>query len=163
MKKLLVLMLVLATASLASAVTYSASSPEPFVILITFTDPTPSLTLDAYVDWSPIRSAMDVNAATLTKLGNTAIGNLYVYTAADPNFGVDWYYLAMATMTAWTNGTDVAKLDLNGAGANVGSTKVTLQLYDDVAAKCGTVDVFIPEPATIALLCLGGLLLRKKK
>jgi hypothetical protein len=165
MKKMLMLVLILVIAPFASAVLYTASSPGPMQIMITFTDPTPSQTLDVYIDWTPLRGVvpvMDVNAATLTPI-NASIANLFVYHTYIPDQGFDWYYLALANMANWTNPTDVATLDLNGAGANTGSTKVTLQLYDDQAVKCGTIDVMVPEPMTIGILCLGSLFLRRRK
>jgi len=163
MKKLLILMLVLAVAGIANALPiFTATSANPFEITINFADSTPASGLDVYIDYTPLETAgLTISDAVLTGSG-ASIANLYIYTVEVE--GLDGYYLALGHTSNWTvNPTTLATLDLNGAAANVGSTSVTLNMYDGMAEPAGTVSVLIPEPATIALLCLGGLLIRKKK
>jgi len=163
MKKMLVLVLVLGVAAAANALPlFTATSANPFEITVTFTDPTPASGLDVYIDYTPLVAAgLDINAATLTGSG-ASITNLYIYTLAVE--GLDGYYLALGHTSNWTvNPTTLATLDLNGAAANVGSTLVTLDMYDGMAEPAGTVSVMIPEPATMVLLSIGGLLFRRKK
>ncbi len=158
MKKLLMLVLVLGMAGAVNALPlFTATATAPFEITITFTDPTPDNALDLYIDWGPL--GIDPNIATLTGSG-ASIANLFVWTVAVDGFDV--YAISLGNLTNWANPTELAVLDLNGAGANVGSTPVTLGIMDGEGGDAGTVTVMIPEPATIALLCLGGLLLRKK-
>jgi hypothetical protein len=161
MKKLLILVLFLVMTSFANAGLYTASSPEPFVITITAANEANSI--DAWIDYAPLVAVgLDLNAATLTGTG-ASFTKLYVLTAGVD--GYDLYYMGLASLTNWANGAELARLDLNGAAANVGATSVTLACIDgDTGLPTGqTIAVLIPEPATIALLCLGGLLLRRRK
>ena len=160
MKKLLVLVLVLGMASLANAGLYTVSSTTPNVITITAADVDSSCY--AILDYTNYVAAGGNPAdATITGVG-ASIANLFVYTVG--NEGADVFYAGLANMTTWTSGTVLATIDLNGALPNLGTTPVTFDVIDgDTFEVIGSVEVMIPEPATIALLCLGGLLLRKKK
>jgi hypothetical protein len=103
---------------------------------------------------------LDINAATLTHTG-ALIANLFVLTAAED--GADVFGCYFGNITPWTTGTELGRLDLNGAAPNVGFTPVSLNCINGDLNVIGTVTVLIPEPATIALLCLGGLMLRRRK
>ncbi|OHB56597.1 MAG: hypothetical protein A2173_01950 [Planctomycetes bacterium RBG_13_44_8b] len=161
MKKMLMLVLVLAVASVAGAGSYSISSSTPYVITITATDA--SDYVDAFIGWTPYQTAGGDPYDSILEGVAADIANLYVYT--EGNEGADVWYCALATMTAgWSSGTTLAYLDLNGTGANVGSTPITLHMIDpDTLESIGSCQVMIPEPTTMALLGLGGLLFRRKK
>ncbi|MGD0786086.1 MAG: PEP-CTERM sorting domain-containing protein [Sedimentisphaerales bacterium] len=158
------LVLVLGMASLASAVTYTASSAAPFTITITSSDVSDNA--DVLIDWTNYVAVMGSGSEMACVLTGSAadIANLFVFHASNTDEGVDAYYGALAkTSGTWANGATLATFDLNGAGANTGETPITMNLLDGDLNVLGTVTVMVPEPATIALLCLGGLLLRKKK
>jgi len=160
MKKLLVLVLMLVMASFANASLYTATSDTAQMITITFTDPTAAQSLDVFIDYTNFVAAGGLTSeATLTGSG-ASIANLYIYTAG--NEGADVFYLALANLTNWSNPTVLAALDLNGTKANSGNTSVSMNLLDSDLNVIGTVTVLIPEPATIILLSLGGLLFRKR-
>ena len=159
MKKLLVLVLIFAMASLANAGSITPSSAQPFVITLTAADA--AAAADAFIDYTPLVAAgLNVNLATITP-GAASVANLFVFTAAVD--GADVYSVAMGHTANWAGGAVLATIDLNGDAANVGTVPVTLDLYDSDLNVTGHVTVMIPEPATIAVLSLGGLLLRRKK
>jgi hypothetical protein len=160
MKKLLVLVGVLTMASLANATpAFTAISPEPFVIIITAADTANSL--DIYLD-STNYIAAGGNPYESTFTSPYYHSPIIILTAA--NDGFDAYYFPLSSMSNWTPGTELGWLDLNGPGANVGSTPITMDFLDgDTGMPIHTVSVMVPEPATIALLCLGGLMLRRRK
>jgi len=160
MKKLLVLVLVLGMASLANAGLITASSTTPFVITITAADVASAA--DVYIDYTNYVAAGGNTADAVLVGSGASIANLFVFTVGDQ--GADAYYAALGNMSSWANGATLATLDLNGAGANIGSTQISMDLIDgNTSEVIGSVSVMIPEPATIALLCIGGMLLRKKK
>ncbi|MGD0786088.1 MAG: hypothetical protein ABR969_09780 [Sedimentisphaerales bacterium] len=164
MKKMLTLVLVLVMASLASAVTYTATSTEPFVITITSSDVSDNA--DVLIGWNPYVAAMGSGSEmTCVLTGSGAdIANLFVFHASNTDELVNAWYGALAkTSGTWANGAELAKFDLNGQGANVGSTPCVLNLLDGDLNVLGTVTVMIPEPITMSLLAVGGLFLRRRK
>jgi hypothetical protein len=159
MKKLLMLVLVLGLASLANAApAFSLSSPNPFEITVTLID-TGVQALDIYIDYTPLL-AYDIDPADAILTGSAPIVALNLQYM-DPD-GYNLYSLSFGSVTTLTPGVQ-GTLDINGAAENSGDTSVALDVLDMDGNSAGHIDVMIPEPATIALLCLGGLLLRKKK
>lgn len=161
MKKLLVLVAVLAVASLANAGLVTATSTVPFQVTITAANASDNA--DVFIDYTNYVAAGGSTAASTLTGAGADIANLFVYTAGVE--GADVYYLSLARAAAgtWANGVKLATLDLNGAGNDIGTVPVTMDLYDAELNVIGQVTVLIPEPATIAVLSLGGLLLRRKK
>jgi len=154
MKKLL---LVLVLASLANAAPmFSAVGSAPYEITITFTDPTPQLACDVYISYAPLLAYGIVPTdAVLTGIGaGIAALNLDAENQV--------YALSLGNTANWANGTQLAKLDLNGVAPNIGTIPVALDVYNGDGASVGQVSVLIPEPATMVILGLGGLLLRRK-
>jgi hypothetical protein len=160
MKKLLMLVLVLGIASLANAAPLFSTTPGPDTISFSLlTSGVPEC--DIYIDYTPLIGLLpgfDPFAATLS--GVEPINALTVQTIAVD--GYNMWSIAFASTGNLPTG-NMGTLDINGAAANVGSTPVALPTYDMDGAQIGDTTIFVPEPATIALLCLGGLLLRKKK
>lgn len=162
MKKLLVLMVVLAFASLASAVIVSPMEIKDngdgtygidlisgmsdtvdysggYWALVGVDYATGHLTNPAILDASQL-----YDSSTQVGLGEGALGGFVTYT-----------------MNAWSS---TAGVYADGYTALEGATALYLWQLDDGYGQIGIVDtLIIPEPATITLLCLGGLLLRKKK
>jgi hypothetical protein len=167
MKKLLVLVLVLAMASLASATVSMTLSG----------DSTPgSGTISMYVVPSPTGQIDLQMAIGLIGSGTLDLGTMGVSAPTDSAdtdaslamMGVDGTYGngEIWTMTSFTSVYPTGVwLTVNYTGAVAGDTITAFQSadgnFDDVDMQSNT--IVIPEPATIALLCLGGLLLRKKK
>jgi len=157
MKKL-VLVLVLALASLAGAWTLSYSEG---VVTATAesTDVLGDLYLGLGVDADGVLSdyALGANAPSdCTDYGSYADNSIVI----DDLTGEIFFMADYSTPYTYTTG---AWLQGNFAFAEGSSSAVVYlhQFYDegdpDLRAQ-----ITIPEPATIALLCLGGLLLRKK-
>jgi len=109
------------------------------------------------------------------------IGNTYVMTVSgDLNSdGVfHWYTIGQpdSTLASWQlsnklsyTGTLIYNKDYRTLGYENGTNTYTNGLengHDQMDFYAGSIDVYatvIPEPATMAILCLGGLLLRRKK
>jgi hypothetical protein len=170
MKKLLVLMVVLAVASLANAVivssikivdnldgTYAISLPDGM-----------SNAVDGPSGGYVALVGIDMTSGTLTApvmMDASALNR-------DFGSGEDWIglgpgiiagFVTNNTTTTWTSASGVYATGLTPLA---GVTLLELWQLDDGFIPMGTEPVdtmIIPEPATIALLCIGGLLLRKKK
>jgi len=176
MKKLLVLVLVLGLASLAGAAIVSPMDLVANEALDTFsivlTGNTNANGMDSVIDgqggyWILLGVDTDSGAinlahsAMLEILEKSAIygdvGDTGLFGAGSGVYGA-FYTL---TMGAWTAETGTYA---NGFTLQEGATEVSLYAVDDAGTLATLVEtIIIPEPATIALLCLGGLLLRKKK
>ncbi len=153
MKKLLVLVLVLAMASLANAglITVSSASVSGITISVSGTITNDSA-LALWTDYTTALSNFVLGSAVWPTLD--ASGEFF---AID---GGDIYNLS----TFATSGKYPITGELLKADFATGTVHVYAQEYDGDGIPVGDITTFIvPEPATIALLCLGGLLLRKKK
>ncbi len=167
MKKLLVLMLVLTLASLVNAV--------PIMNLVwnsnnTFGIEVP-LGMSGAHDWTGVYfviTGVEPDSGILSLGANASILTLSSANEGDAGdtglfpYGVGTYGEFRAT-----NVTYVASggLYANGyvllPGATTSPCLYTLD--DSMIAATLVAEILIPEPATIALLCLGGLMLRRRK
>ena len=161
MKKLLIVMLVLAVASVANA-TLSITAPATVDLgataTVTVSSDTAADSYIAYVDFT----------------GGVPLSNAQILAAAGPNakctlspYGYAGYYEIAAL--DYTPPSDILAgahftFDLISTGADLSTTYTVRLLDEDWATEIGSVGIeVVPEPMTIALLGLGGLLLRRRK
>ena len=167
MKKLLVLMLVLGIASMATAGLTFGTAPA----VMNVGDPV-SVSLEADAGTAGASSDVSfVGASGIVGLG--VAGGAETTPGSDtvnPQGGayVGYYQTIMGTTTpgGYTLGGEVVELDLSGLAVG------TYTLYSYTAAGWNTnyttndsmsIQVLVPEPMTIGLLGLGGLFLRRRK
>jgi hypothetical protein len=164
MRKLVVLMLVLGMASLASAdfVTGLQVSPaqvtawgDTLLVSVTATfGPTDApatvwLGIEGTGDGVFSNAALGSAAGTGAVLSDGGYGAAYLTTS----------YPAPATPGSWSNGNIfTVTLKANGPG-----TVLNLYGADGTTLVASKEVTLTPEPATLAILGLGGLLLRRKK
>ena len=176
MKKLLILVMVLAMASFANATLVSISGPSTL-------DEDATATYTVSYSGTPTLGAADIDAVADLATKGTLSGGAVVATARDTNY--DWvgtpmgsnsngYELSALLIAAPTPlGSPLFTFVLTATG-NVGDI-ITLSMsengfYDATAELVQIVGVTLsglnvtitPEPMTIALLGLGGLLLRRR-
>jgi hypothetical protein len=163
MKKLLVFLLVLGLASGADAALTLVGAPsEPITVGQTATITVHSSTTGGYAGWLEIEDPAVVDfsgAPQFTPAGDTAGSSTMTDWSA---FGA-WYEFTVAS-------TDPTKPILAGdhilvnvIGVGEGLTKLNLYASDGVKLLESVSVSVVPEPATIVLLGLGGLLLRRRK
>jgi hypothetical protein len=160
MKKMLTLVVILLSiASLASASTIAAYNAGTNVISVTVTNNTGS----EYIGLSITSGAGILSGFAKGPQAPASTDNF-------ANLGVAGYYQGYGEGELWTcvdtagvpTYIDGSWLTANFSGAK--PSTVTLWAYDENTEGFTAIQtILIPEPATIALLCLGGLLLRKKK
>jgi hypothetical protein len=151
MKRLLVLAIILAMASMAGAtVTMSVSSNTVAV--------GGAITVSIYSsDTSEYSKYLDLtNAATF--------GNVVIYPAAGEYAGVDY---SPNALTLYAIGSPTAGLHFDIetiATGNINDTfTIDLVNGDTFEIEDSQTVTIIPEPLTITLLCFGGLMLRRRK
>jgi hypothetical protein len=160
MKKLLVLVCVLALASMANATTVDWSvSAVTVEVGATITVQISASDNGFYDDiWVGNDPGGAAEVTSITEILNNAGDNGRIDTPAVTEYP-GWYVVAAIDMSEpFDSVVAGAQFDAVITGLSEGS----YDLYCDAGTLTVTV-VPIPEPATIALLCLGGLLLRKKK
>jgi len=171
MKKLLVLVLVLGMASFANATVslYLNGSPADAAITIGIDE---TITIQVYSDDTSIYPAYVINGAddplsiglldnavSLSGAGNMA-GTPQPYEA-----GGGWGpgFLFTTAGSPPTPGIVAGvQHEVDFSSSEAGVTTVYLYEGNDPYGELDSIEITVPEPATIALLCLGGLLLRKK-
>jgi len=166
MKKVLVLMLVLGMASLANAglVLTIGGNPAADMEVLAGTVLNFSLVSDTDSSLSYIDVLQGGGAFTLGVVTQgSAVGDLgSVSQPYDNGIGA----MEIVATQAWSS-TGQAGLILTGTLTIDGPEPVVVQLWDnaigyDAPATTATISV-VPEPATLAILGLGALMLRRKK
>ena len=167
MKKMLMLVMVLGIASLATAGWAPAVSGSGSTITVSNDYGEP---ISGAPDDSWLGSTTGINLSSIAY--GDAAGTGATMSVTDGTYGAGWAYVKYVTaptVETWDSGV-VYTINLTGANA--------AWVWDDVATGAlATVDLYdgpgnnilettyahLPEPATMALLGLGCLLLRRKK
>ena len=164
MKKLLVLLCVLALSSTASAVllnlTWSADSVTLNSVGDTITVQISAPSNANYDDtWVGIEPGNAAGIDTIVEILNNAGDSQTLRDPVSTEYP-GWWIVAAADMTEPFDSVKSGnQWDVTIEGLSAGTCDIEVQgLTTDYLHV-----TVIPEPATIALLCLGGLLLRKKK
>lgn len=165
MKKLLVLVLVLAMASLASAATVWSMSNTAGAISVSVTE-NPGAYVYLALGITGGNGVLSAFAAGANAPASSANFADLASNFPEAGQGEIWIMIHVTTGTPVFNDGEW----LTASAANTSTTEdalVTLYQFDDntselIALGPTATIPMVPEPATIALLCLGGLLLRKK-
>ncbi len=162
MKKWLTLALVLGLASGASAALTLVDAPtEPIEIGETVTITVRNSDDGAYSGWLEIEAPAVVDYAAdpeFTAAGNPGGGSKATY---HPEFGA-WYEFAVTSFPPNPAIEAGDHILVSIIGVSEGSTRLNLYASDgETLLDSATISV-IPEPTMIALLGLGGLLLRRR-
>jgi hypothetical protein len=161
MKKLLVLVVVLAVASLANATILSWSQSSVTV------NPGQSITLQLSADnadsftekWVGTYDSTGVGSEITSVTARAAAGPDAVIT--QPAGFAGWFVVSSLDMSPPSSVAAGIQYDVTIKGLVAGTYNYSSDA--DTENDQSLSFTVIPEPATIALLCLGGLLLRKKK
>jgi hypothetical protein len=159
-KSLVVVVALLVTASLANATLSLAVNSSTQAALVSDTD----LGYNAYIT---VPTAIAHTFALTSKAGGSAT------IGASENYGdgLDWRFLTIAANPATSQFVSPGQqllVDITAAGMTLsltGNSNQLVQVWD----SAGTTELArayitaVPEPMTMALLGLGGLLLRKRK
>ena len=167
MKKLVVLMLVVGMASLASAALSFSGSME---VNVDGSASTFALTSSAdatiaegwiWVDY-PVYASQLSNAAMTANVDDNGLQSVDNTKYAPSGLGVVAVNNTDGTTAVWAG--DLVTFDMVAAeGAVIGDT-YSLQFLDgSFGEQFSTTVTVVPEPMTMALLGLGGLFLRRKK
>jgi hypothetical protein len=177
MKKFVVLMLVLAMASLASALTLQEDSQSGMlslsydgtylsVVLLTDLGYTAN-ELDDYFGIDLVTGSGTISGADCSVLEGSDDYSIFIESGGevlgDYLAGTNGVFGGVSTFSyTIPAGTVIWNISIsgleNGDEIRLGMLNADWDAYESIYFE-GT---FIPEPATIALLCLGGLLIRKK-
>ncbi|MDD5135023.1 MAG: PEP-CTERM sorting domain-containing protein [Phycisphaerae bacterium] len=165
MKKLLVLVLVLAVASLANA-TFVLELTAPDTVSIVGYD---NLANEGAAYFVSVMGSAD--GGTIVGASSHSLSMITDYTGADVDLTAGIEYYAGGTVSGIyfaeigdLNATNpLLSVPQNGILESwVGAAGTTITLHDNTTLE-SIAAITIPEPATMALLSLGGLLLRRKK
>jgi hypothetical protein len=161
MKKVLVVMLILGLASAANAaLTLKLSSDAPIAVNGTLTATVSSSIGGSYSCWLEIKTPAIANfaaAPTFTAAGNP---NGDSKVTAWPEFGA-WYEVLVASLNPDKALLAGDHIQATIKGLAVGQTELNLYA-DDAATLLSSKIINVPEPMTLALLGLGGLMLRRR-
>jgi hypothetical protein len=162
MKKLLVLVLVLGWVSGAQAALTLVGAPADLNIGEKATVTVHSSTADAYSGWLQIETPAVADydgAPQFTPAGDPSGSSTMTVYSKYPG----WYKFMVASMDLNKPLTAGDHILVNVTGISEGRTKLFL-FADDGTTELGRVTLtVVPEPATVALLGLGALLLRRRK
>ena len=172
MKKLLILSLVLGIASLASAgieLSLDGATPAPEEITINVSD---TVKIDLHAGAENVDAYIDIyfQSAGNYALSNATMGPVIAdfqssYDLVDGNiYGLDMWEYAVAS--SWAPATDKVAGEIFSFDLHcLGEGDVIIELLDASLAVVDTITIhqIVPEPATMGLLALGGLFLRRRK
>lgn len=163
MKKLIMLGMVLGLASMACAFpTLSGSFAPDGTATITVTvgeDP-----LGIILIWTDDYAVYSGRLISVGAINPDAGDGEFTFAEADSNYPNDLVRFGYNDEPGrdTTYGGDLFSFVISGAGLNPGDV-LSLTILDSSFNTLGTVEIWFPEPMTLSLLGLGGLLIRRRK